>query len=167
MITWCAKKLAGLFKWHTNDIVWSSGVGGGVQGTQAEPKSFYLSKIREKSLEIWAKALKIQAKMVLSVVWLHKIAPNVCRKYMKTFFLEVTPKWWSLWEKICRQKPNKNLLGTLGKSGKNPSNPQNFFAPTAPMVWSKRRLLCSRCSTQLPFAWTALQLISGDFALAH
>jgi len=73
-----------------------------------------------------------------------------------------------LWEKIYRQKSNKNLLGNFGKVRANIlRTPKNFLAPTAPVVWSKRRLLCSRCSTRLPFACTALQLISGELALAH
>jgi len=58
-----------------------------------------LSKIRAKSLKIWAKSqniqaksLKIRAKMAPNVVCLQTMAPNVCRKTHEDLFLEVTPK---------------------------------------------------------------------------
>jgi len=71
-----------------------SGVGG--KGCKCTSKKFDLSKFLAKSLEILsnsleilAKSLKIWAKsgkMAPNVVWFQKMAPNLVRKNIKTFF---------------------------------------------------------------------------------
>jgi len=49
------------------------------------PKSFDLSKIRAKSLKIWAK-------MTANVAWFQKMAPIIFRKTHEDLFLDVIPK---------------------------------------------------------------------------
>jgi len=124
---------------------------------QADPKSLYLSKIREKSLKIWAKALKIQAKIVRSVVWLHKIAPNVCRKYIKTFFLEATPKWswWFYGRKFIGKSRTKTCWATLGKSGQTSFEPQKIFL-LLQHLWSGQNVGYCAQGAQLDFLLHAL-----------
>ena len=111
------------------------------RGCKRTPKSFDLSKIRAKSLKIWEESLKnrqnlwkLHAKMATNVVWLQKMATNICRKInVGLLFWRSHQKRssWSLWEKICRQKSHNNFFGQVwGNSGKNPRTPKNLLAPT-------------------------------------
>jgi len=119
----------------------------GCRGCQLTPKSFALLriwanslkirakslkiwalslKIWAKSLKIWAKSLKIRAKMAPNVVWLQKMAPNVCRKTQDDLLGEVTPKkgLHDLCGKIFgRKSRTKSFQKHLGKFG------QKSFAP--------------------------------------
>jgi len=66
----------------------------GCRGCKRTPKSFDLSKIRAKALNIWAKSLKIWAKFlkIHSNSIRAKMATSVCRKTNKDLFWEVLPK---------------------------------------------------------------------------
>jgi len=67
-----------------------------VQGVlKSTPKSFGLVKIRVnlgKICENFWKSLKIWEKMALNVVWLEKMAPNLCKITMKFFLFGCYPK---------------------------------------------------------------------------
>jgi len=52
---------------------------------QANPKSFDLSKFRAKLLKIWAKFLKMRAKMAPNVVDFNKWRTTFAKKHTKTF----------------------------------------------------------------------------------
>ena len=81
-----------------------------------------------------------------SQIWA-KMAPNVCRKHMKPFFLEVTPKNVSmifvgenLWAEVAQK-----LLGQVGGySCKNPSHPymsQQFYNASKDETRKRRAVL--------------------------
>jgi len=87
-----------------------------------KPKRFDLSKI-------WAKFLKIRAKMVPNVVWFKKWRPTFSDKHMKTLFLEFIPK--KGFNDLCGRKfVGKVAHKLFGQAweilGKNPSHPQKI-----------------------------------------
>jgi len=84
----------------------------GVRGCKFTPKSFGLSKIRARSLKIWAK-------MAPNVVWIHKNEPNVCRRTHEEYFCEGhTKKVFMIFVgKICRQSRTKTFQASLGTFG--------------------------------------------------
>jgi len=95
-------------------------------------------------LEMGAQRLKAYTQKFWFAEYLHK---NTWRPlfggYTKKMF------WWSLWERICRQKLHKNLFGRVWEnSGKNPSPPKKFACsytydekshpPPLPLFWKGR-----------------------------
>ena len=93
----------------------------GCKWCKCNTKSFELLNIRAKSLKIlakymntWTTSLKIRAKMAPNVIWIQKMAPNVCRKTHEDVFFGSSHQKrfsWSLWEQICWQQSHKNLSG--------------------------------------------------------
>ena len=108
------------------------------KGCRCTPKSFDLSKIREKYLKICAKSLKIREKSLNilaksrqkwhpSLFDFKRWRPTFAEIQVKTFFGRHTKKRssWSLWENICSQKSHNNVSGKFGENpGKYPSHPQ-------------------------------------------
>ena len=89
-------------------------------------KSFDLSKIREKSLKIWAKSQKIQAKWRPTLFDFNKWCTAFSEKRMKSF-LEVTPKTFFMIfveeRQFVDQSRTKTSRASWGNFGKNPSQP--------------------------------------------
>ena len=98
--------------------------------------------MRAKSLEIWAKFLKIRAKMAPNGVWFREMTPKRLQKNIwRPFFGGHTKRSsWSLKEEICSQKSHKNFCrASWGKLG------QKSLAPP------KMCLLLHLCSVE-PFS---------------
>ena len=105
----------------------------GWRGCKRTPNSFDL-------LKIWVKALKIRVKMAPNVVWLQKMAPNVCIKTHETLFWRLHQKevfmifvGENLWAKVAQKLFGQNL----GNSGEI-LHPRNLPA-SAPMMKSHLR----------------------------
>ena len=72
--------------------------------------------------------------MAPNVVWLQKMALNICRKTHEPLSVGGHTKKrssWSLWEKICRQTSHKNFSGKFGEiEAKILRTPKRLPAPT-------------------------------------
>jgi len=107
----------------------------GCRWCKRNPKNFDLSKIREKSLKIWAKSLRVWAKSL--TIWA-KWCPTFAEK---SHTPEDHPKKRSsrsLLENICRQKSHKTFRASLGKFGENPSlTEKNAYSYTYAQEWNE------------------------------
>jgi len=85
---------------------------------RCHPQKFWFVENPGKSLKIWAKSLKIKAKMAPNIIikgdfaWLKKGTQRLQKNLWRPFFGGHTQKRssWSLWEKKCRRKLHIDFL---------------------------------------------------------
>jgi len=155
--------------WYVENSVLTSGVGG--RGRKHTPKSFYL-------LKIWAKSLKIWAKMAPNLVWFHKMQKNTWRPFFiprSSLKREVIPKkgLHDLWGKKFVGKVAQNFSGKFGIRAKIFRTPKNLPAPT-PVVLTMQLPQHSTCKSKHHFTYTSVpdprerkQLHETEYKITH